>query len=218
VPTTEERLRRVEAQLGTLLEDHRIGSALQGPFPVSDTSMRYRRVGSGIYYLPGTVAAVQDNTRNMAVTANRIYALPFLVVNRLRVNRLASYTQAGAAGNSRMGIYRDGADLVPHSLVSGSGSVAVGATANYHDFSPPVTLHRGLYWIALCFSATPTMFRLPYEQGVAWEILGRQIGISTAFSIGWIANHAFAPLQSIFPSTGLAKARDLPLMWIRLVP
>ena len=215
--TRDQRLQHLESQMARLLQDHRLGQTMTGPLPVSDAYMGYRRVGGGRYHLAGTVAAVQDNTRNFAVTADKLYALPFLVTKTVRVNRLATYTQSGETGNGRMGVYHSGQDVIPTRLVKGSGSVAVGSTANYHDFDPPFSLHRGLYWIVAVFSGTPTMHRIPYEQGVAWEILGRTIGISTAFSIGWEATHSFAALPVVYPSAGLAGVRDVPIMWVRLI-
>jgi hypothetical protein len=213
----EERIRRLEAQLGGLLDDPRIGGAQLGAFPVIDSYMGYRRIGAGRYYLPGTVAAVQDNTKNMAVSANKVYALPFLVTEPVHVGVLGCYTQSGATGNNRMGVYRDGTDLVPAQLIEGSASKAVGSGFTSHTFSPVIDLYRGLHWIVSCWSGTPTMYRIPYEQGVAWEVLGRVAGISTAFAIGWIANHAFAALPDMFPSAGLSGTRDIPIMWVKIV-
>jgi hypothetical protein len=216
--TLEDRVRILEGQLRRLTQDRRIGDSLLGPLPVSDAYMGYRNIGTGRYYVPGTVAAAQDNTRNMAVAANKIYVLPFLVTERVRFDRVTTFTQSGATGNGRMGVYRNGKDLHPSTLVKGSGSVGVGAGANHHDFSPPVSLYRGLYWVAALFSGTPTMFRIPYEQGIAWEILGRDAGIATAFRIGWYADHSFAALPSSYPTAGRDSLINVPFMWIRLIP
>lgn len=212
----ERRLQQLESQLGRLLRDRRVGATLTGPFPVTESFMGYRRI-TGRYYCPGTVAAIQDATRDMAVVANRLYALPFLVAEKMSLNRLATYTKSGATGNVRMGVYRSNNALSPTQLVKGSGSVGVGASSNVHNFSPPISLSRGLYWIAAVFSGTPTMYRLPYEQGVTWEILGRTLGISNSMRPGWRSAHSFAALPVVFPLGTLTAVQDLPIMWVRPV-
>lgn len=215
----DERIRRLEAQVSRLLGDRRIGLTEFGPLPVSDSHMGIRYVGPGKYHLAGVVGCVHDNTRTLTIVANRLYAAPFLVVETVHVEELGFKVASGAAGNYRQCMYGEGKDVYPGRKIpgSGSGSQSVGAAYNSHTYSPPFTLYRGLHWVVLNFNNTPNLRRIPYEQGVAWDLLGRGTDINTGFDLGWRAEHTFGTLPDSFPTTGKTAIASIPIMWVKLV-
>ena len=173
----------------------------------------------GKYHLAGVVGAVQDNTRTMNIVADRVYAAPFLVTETVHVEELGFKVSSGADGSFRACVYGQGKDVYPGRKIpnSGSGSEAVGGGFNNHIYAPPFTLYRGLHWIVLNFSSNPVVYRIPYEQGVAWDLLGRGTDIDVGFDIGWRAEHAFGGLPDSFPTTGKTAVSSIPLMWVKLV-
>lgn len=109
-------------------------------------------------------------TSGAAVTADRIYALPFVIAREASFTKLgANVTDATAAGNFKRGIYRDrGGAGGPGLLVADSGDIAVDGTGEKIGTIGSFTLSPGLYWQVFLASAAPSFSAATF----AWFPLG----------------------------------------------
>lgn len=108
---------------------------------------------TGNYFVPWPV----ETYGTVALFANSIYARPFFVARSMTIDALAIYiTIAGAGGTVvRLGIYNDGTNLYPGSLIQDYGTVAVDGTGTAAIASDQA-LTKGLYWLVYVSDGTPT--------------------------------------------------------------
>lgn len=114
-----------------------------------------RLLSTGGYIQPWPVVAISTT----ALVANRLYALAWLIVRPLTIDRLAlEVTGAGGAGTkARLGIYANGTNLYPGALLKDVGLVAVdGVAVVAATITGNLSLAAGLYWLALITDGTPT--------------------------------------------------------------
>lgn len=167
-------------------------------------------VGSGYragYYYAGGFFFGGDT--GFAVTANRMYAIPFLVLSTASFDRFV-LEPSSASGNVRVGVYRI-VDGVPDTLVSDLGTVAVSAS---NSITISLTLSAGLYALVALFSGTPSMARFAQS---AEEVLPNYIGASAPnFSAGgFYVAQAFGALPANFGTPTDELISGLPSMWLR---
>jgi len=93
-----------------------------------------------------------------AVVADTIYTSPFIVARDLTIDRLAIQVTTGAAGGAiaRLGIYNNGTNCYPGTLVLDAGTVAVDAAAVVAA-TINQALTKGLYWMVIVSDNTPTL-------------------------------------------------------------
>jgi hypothetical protein len=114
---------------------------------------RYLNRQSGAYY--GMLGGgVSQNT--LAVSVNKIYAIPFLVLTTESFNQIQLYVSTGSAGNAYIGIYRNTGNLVPNTLVLDAGTIDTTVTGT-KSITINQELTPGLYWLVALFNATPTI-------------------------------------------------------------
>jgi len=94
-------------------------------------------------------------TTNSAITANRLYMMPVMIPYDMTAVALALRVTTGAAGNARMGLYADNQGN-PGSLLLDAGAVDT-ATAGLLELTLSQPLVAGVYWLAVVFSAAPTV-------------------------------------------------------------
>jgi len=123
------------------------------------------------------------------MSANVLYAMPFLAARNLTVDRIALDVNTGGAGGTkaRIGIYNDGADLYPGTLLLDAGEVAVdGIGVQAIVISQALT--KGLYWLVAVTDGTPIVsafYGSPTLLGVnSVDFLSPGCGWSKAFSYG----------------------------------
>lgn len=90
-----------------------------------------------------------------AVTAGRLYAVPFFVTTPTMFTRIGVEVTVGA-GNVRLGIYRPGGTSLPGDLLLDCGVVSV-ATSGTKEITIAQYLDPGLYYLAAVFDGTPTV-------------------------------------------------------------
>lgn len=225
MPTLEERLQRLEfqlkrlqrfeSQLGTLLEDSRIGDALLGPLPEAPSSMSLRHRGDE-YYLGGCLA-IRPTFDTLVVAANRLYAIPFYMPSVPNMaDRIAVRVTSAAGTLARLGIYDEGENLYPGRLLDDSGTVATNGTG-IKTITIRKGLSRGLKWLAAVFNGTPTMFSLNGGSVGTWAVLGAVASADWEdFLVGWSVEFGYAALPAKFPDvSGATKRLQEPVIALR---
>lgn len=211
----EERLRRVEAKLGRLLEDYHIGTTLTSPFPEAPSSMSLRHKGNE-YYLGGC-QATRPIFSTLAVTADRLYALPFYIPSAPNIaDRIAIRVTTLSAGNARLGIYDNGNNLSPGALLLDAGAVSTSSTG-IKTVTIRKGLTRGLKWLVVVFSVTPTVLSIDGNiSGTgAWGILGADAASDwERYFPGWSVAHSYAALPVRFPTGGVKRSNE-PVIALR---
>lgn len=151
-----------------------------------------------------------------AVTANRLYAVPFVAPTHGGViDQLALNVTTLAAGNTRVGIYDNVSpmNLCPGLLIVDGGAVSTGTTG-VKTFSVNVNLTAGkLYWMACVFDAAPSV-RTISVSGM-WAILGLT-ALGTAPNVGVYYSFTYAPLPSVYSTTPTAMTAAAPALAYRL--
>jgi len=79
-----------------------------------------------------------------------LYLVPFQISVRMTIDRAACTVWTVAAGNIRMGIYRDNGGLPDGgALLAEGGPQAAVASSKNEVVTPTIQLEPGLYWLAL---------------------------------------------------------------------
>lgn len=113
---------------------------------------RYSEHRVGRVYGPtgGIVAA------NLAVTANRLYAVPFFTAQTINIDRIVYRVTTASTGTGRAGIYSSDGNCYPLSPLA---DVLTGlpGPAGVKLLVIDITLAPGLYWLVIGFTVTPTV-------------------------------------------------------------
>lgn len=150
---------------------------------------------TGEYVLPFVLSCYSISQATM--TANTIYAVPFLAARDMTVDRIAINVITADTGNSaRMGIYRDGNNLYPGELLLDAGEVSVGTTG-VKAITIDQSLMKGLYWLAIVSDGTPNVRVLTN----AVTILGMN-STHANHQTGWSAAFTYAALPDPFTAGG----------------
>lgn len=166
------------------------------------------RTGEYIETLLGTTAAAN------ALTANKLYAVPFVVARAMTFDRIAVQVTTLAAGSSiRLGIYNDGTNLYPGALLLDAGEVSA-ATTGVKAITINQALTKGLYWLALVSDGAPAI----YFSYWGWAGLGK---VATNFSDEqyryWSVSFTYAALPDPFTTGGSrTSANAKPGIFMRL--
>jgi len=170
---------------------------------------------------------------NAAVAANTLYACPFIPLETFTCDQLGIRVATGAAGSAKLGIYTAlTTTLMPDALVAevsadiDTTSIAtptVGFAAN-----PTFTVGK-LYYLASCYSVTPTMVcwnhTVAQNGGFLWPIGsaipgpwlvsgGTPARITRTAALTYVAGSAFFP-ASFGAATEGAGTPGSPLVAIR---
>ena len=127
----------------------------------------FQTMRTGVYLHPTTHSSLWTETA--ALVADRIVAFPIVVVRNITVDRIAIHVSvAGAAGKvARLGIYNNGTNLYPGTLLLDAGTVAVDSTG-IKEITISQALTKGIYFIVGASDGTPTV----YTHGPSWTPLG----------------------------------------------
>lgn len=191
----------------------------QGPAGTETKDLNYhRKIGTTTLERWYTSTCTATSLTTGALTANRLYALPFIVPHGATLDRIAINVTTLSAGNVRLGIYNNNSNvgLYPGTLLTECGAVDVGSTG-VKSISINQTLTDGLYWLSLLSSSTPTIRCLAaltitpllgYSSTLGSEVAGS--GVYVSFS--------YASLPSSFPtsSPSVINAAPIPGVFVRL--
>lgn len=146
----------------------------------------------------------------LALTASRIYFIPFIVPARVTVTGLAINVTTAAAGTAQVGIY-DSANFRPNSLLGSVTNLDTGTTGvKSGNVNVPLIPGR-LYWVALATSAAATV-RAGAVGGVQ-TIMGINI-TGTAYTTHYFASGSTLPNPA--PATALTVGTGtIPIVFMR---
>ena len=148
---------------------------------------------------------------NVALVANTLYGMPFIVARDITVDRIAMEVQGAAGGgNVRLGIYNEGTNLYPGTLLVDAGTIDA-TSATLQPITIDEELTKGLYWLAFVSDNTPTM-RARVD---VWSILGFDDSSWANCAMGWTAAFSYAALPTPFTTGGSAKTGTIPLIGVR---
>jgi len=174
----------------------------------------YRRIGNTgpkRYYIAGMNAQSAFGAAT-AVTANTLYALPFMVgrggiIDSVGVN----VSTAVNSSNVRMGIYKNN-NGIPASLISDLGTVATTTPAGFKEITGlTLKLQPGLHWLTAVFSHTPTVRTIP--QASILPVFGVDNAATTAVGTGYTSAFTYAALPTTFPAVTVSTAATQPALF-----
>ncbi len=148
---------------------------------------------TGYYYaFPSAISSAYAN-----VVADRLYAVPFWVARAMTFDRIAIDIRTVDVGSTtRLGIYNDGVNLAPGTLIDDSGTIDTGALTGLQAIDiDPTVLTKGLYWLALISDGTPEIRK--------FETIGFPLGFSGSFNTcedAWYYAGAYGALPDPFPA------------------
>jgi len=132
---------------------------------------------SGVYFCP----LIFNSLTTQTLTANRVYLAPFILGRALTVTTVAiQVTTAGSSGTvAAGGIYSNGSDNSPNSLLYSTVDFATDATG-----TPTQTVSWSLqantvYWLAIQGSGTPTLRAV--APAIGWTYLSGTTGSFIAY-------------------------------------
>jgi hypothetical protein len=170
----------------TTLHSHAGGSGDYSP-------LRYRLAGRYHSCFP-------DSNGTLALTINRLYAVPFIIIDAKTITRIAIHvTTLGASANCRLGIYQDNGSVSPASgtRISDCGVVSMATTGIKEITGLNIALSANtLYWlVCVCdVAATIAAFAIVYLNA----ILGYP---TTALNTVGFSSYYVAFTYAVLPST-----------------
>ena len=192
-----------------------MNGGLHNPRPVDDTPVNGQLVhGVTSNRMFDHEADLDAHTRNMwevmrtgeyiglvnanatpSMVANRLYATPLLVVRNITIDRIAIQVTTLAGGASaRLGIFNNGANLYPGSLLLDAGTVSV-ATTGIKAITINQALTKGLYWFAVVSDGVPQLYAGNPPRP---SILGLGSALFVYSNVGWYVAHTFGTLPDPF--------------------
>jgi hypothetical protein len=153
-------------------------------------------------------------TVSTALTANRIYAHPFVVPKTITLDRIAvNCTTLGTASNLRLGIYSD-SNSEPGSLVLDAGAVDT-TTTGVKALTINQQLTAGLYWLAAVSNNGTHAFRVPAIASTV-NVFGVASTLPTGVGTHFYAAQTYGALPSTFPTPTEGTSLVYPAVFVRL--
>lgn len=149
----------------------------------------------------------------VAAVANTLYATPIFTPLAATVTVIGLEITAFAAGNVRLGVYRD-SNGVPGALLLDAGAVGTGTPNGFKSIgSLSQALTPGWYWLACVFDATPTVRALTASGSM--HALGFTSGTDTTIHAGWSVAFTYAALPDPFTGGGALMTTNPPRVMIQ---
>lgn len=163
-----------------------------------------QKLRTGVY-LPGYMGFIPSSG---ALIADRLYAVPLWVPRAMTIGDLVIQVTVVDVGLSCvLGIYNDGDNLYPGTLLVDGGEVSVNDVALVAA-AVDTAMTKGLYWLALLSEGTPTIKN--YE--TTYPILGFRSTDLGYRETGWIATLNYqSTLPDPFTASG-TLARPSPVI------
>lgn len=174
----------------------------------------YRRTGATRerWYTVATTATAM--TVSTALTANRIYAHPFIVPKTITLDRIAvNVTTLVASGQLRLGIYSD-SNSEPNSLILDAGTVDT-STTGVKTITINQQLTAGLYWLVAASNSATHAFRVPAIASTI-NVCGVANTLPTGVMTHYYATFTYGTLPSTFPTVTEGTSLVYPAIFVRL--
>lgn len=143
-------------------------------------------------------------TATQVLTANTVYAWPFIVDNPIRITDISTIVTTGVGGTSiRLCIYRDNGNFYPSIIVprTDTGDISSAANGTKTVSFASMVLRRGIYWAAIQSNGAPTI--RANSQNVALRALG--IDTDLTLFTNWQFAHTFGAFPGRFPAASKGK-------------
>jgi hypothetical protein len=148
-----------------------------------------------------------------ALTANRLYAIPFIVSKRTVSDRIAINVTTAGTGNARLGIYED-IGTYPSKLLLDAGAISIASTG-IKSATISHVLMPGLKWLVVVSNGTPTIRSFAVASMV--PILGFNNTLPITPNLGLYVTFTYAALPITFPSSPtMIVAVPIPAVFVRL--
>ena len=156
---------------------------------------------TGNYYT--SLADCEHSGLAVAITADRLYAIVCPIPRDITIDRIQIHVQApsGAGTRARLGIYNNGTNLYPGTLLADYGAVLTDAAVAV-EIVINQALVKGIYWLAILAEAAPTL----YVSAEGLNIVGRTLSYRHFGS--WRAVQAYGALPDPYPA-GAAEANEM---------
>lgn len=155
-----------------------------------------------------------SGSATFTLVANTLYAIPLVVVRDVTVDRIAVLVATAASGKSiRLGIYNDGTNLYPGTLLLDAGTVSA-ATTGLKAITISQALTKGLYWLVLVSDGTPAMRQL---NAIAPAFLGTDVTDFGTWNVGWTVAFTYAALPDPFTAGAAFSTTQLAAIVLRLL-
>lgn len=172
----------------------------------------YRRTGDNFYGGHPGIAALTT----MTVVANRLYTVPLYVPAAITVDRINIHVTTFAGTNARLGIYNNGTNMYPGTLLLDAGTVLT-TGLGMKSIVISQALAAGFYWLVAVFDGTPTVGCIYYPI----PLLGTA---PTNFANGgfhyhsWYVAFTYDVLPATFPGAGtiLGGGPNMPAIMVRI--
>lgn len=176
----------------------------------------YRRLGSTAdrwYTSPITGTAMTAT----AVSADKLYAIPFICTQTTYINRIAiNVTVLAGGGTAVLGIYEDDGNCYPGDLFCDCGTISTATTGVKSITDWQILEANKLYWLVQNHSATPTV--RAFSVGSMLPILGFDNTLGTAPGLMWSANYTYdGTLPDPFEAGGTIDSSSAFAVFVRCV-
>lgn len=192
------------------------GSWVHAPGTSYDWSY-FRRVGDDAWYSSPQSGQV---TNFGSLSINHLYVIPFLVPKTITLDRIAIYINTPQAlSHAELGIYNNGDNLYPGSLLLDAGAVDTSAAGLKSVVINQQLVAGNLYWLAyLAEIANIALWQL--HMNYMLPILGLDLssGLSQA-SFGWVTHQAYGALPDPYTVGGTLLGGSTsypPAIFVRL--
>ncbi len=113
-----------------------------------------RHIATGVYHFFNS----GRQGPNIAMVADTLYAIPIVIPRALTVDRIGVAVQVAGAGGKliRIGIYNNGTNYVPGTLLADYGTVAADTTG-VQALTISQALAKRVYWLVIISNGTPTV-------------------------------------------------------------
>lgn len=164
---------------------------------------RYLRASRYHVFPLGTYAA-------FAITANRLYAMPFPNPAARTITRMAVQVTTNAAGTAHLGIYADDGTIYPGALVADAGEISLATVGLKEITGLNIALSANmLYWLVLVNSAGTTIAGV--TAGTGWHLLGNALtALNVVADDYWYVAFTYAALPGTFPGGGTSVTAIIP--------
>lgn len=147
---------------------------------------------TGEYHASPIVSHVTGSPSS--ITADQLYLMAYPILRATTWDRIAiNVLTADAGKKARLGIYNNGTNLYPGSLILDAGEIDVGSTGD-KAIVINQSLAKGMYWVALISDGTPNFYAIAYHLDVLGSVSpGRQRAT-------WKKAQAYGALPDPFPA------------------
>jgi hypothetical protein len=144
-----------------------------------------------------------------------MYAVPFLTPKAITIDQIGVYVSTLSTTTARLGIYNDGGNCYPGTLLLDAGTIDVTATGVKKIAINQALSANSLYWLVIICAATPAIYCIPVAAVI--NILGTSNALSTAQYAGLYVAQTYGALPSTFPATPtMITAAPIPAISVRL--